>query len=122
MSTAWFWFDPTLLESLKALQHHCRLGSNQCGTYFRVRGIALADEMTVLVGTVGQGIMRSPDGGETWQRLSVNQGMYQNPMVRVMASHPMSPDVVYAGTEKGLFKSDDAGQNWRHVDSPLSES
>jgi len=81
----------------------------------------MSDETTILVGTVGQGIMRSSDGGETWLRLSVNQGMYQNPMVRVLAHHPKKPEVVYAGTERGLFKSDDAGQNWRRIDSPLSD-
>lgn len=81
----------------------------------------MADEFAVLVGTVGQGIMRSPDGGDTWQRVGANQGMYQNPMVRVLANHPQRPEVVYAGTERGLFKSDDSGQHWRRIESPLSE-
>ena len=81
----------------------------------------MADEFAVLVGTVGQGIMRSPDGGDTWQRVGANQGMYQNPMVRVLANHPQRPEVVYAATERGLFKSDDSGQNWRRIESPLSE-
>ena len=81
----------------------------------------MADEMAVLVGTVGQGIMRSSDGGGDWQRIGVNQGMYQNAMVRVLANHPARPEVVYAGSERGLFKSDDAGQNWRRIESPLSE-
>ena len=81
----------------------------------------MANEITVLVGTAGQGVMRSADDGETWQRISVNQGMYQNPMVRVLANHPMKPEVVFAGTERGLFKSEDAGQNWRHIDSPLGD-
>ena len=86
-----------------------------------MRGNALAGESTVLVGTVGQGIMRSSDGGDTWQRISVNQGMYQNPMVRVLANHPDQPEVVFAGSDRGLFKSLDAGQSWRRIVSPLSE-
>ncbi len=81
----------------------------------------MAGESTVLVGTVGQGIMRSSDRGDTWQRISVNQGMYQNPMVRVLANHPDQPDVVFAGSDRGLFKSLDAGQSWRRIVSPLSE-
>lgn len=81
----------------------------------------MADESTILVGTVGQGVMRSSDVGDTWQRISVNQGMYQNPMVRVLANHPNQPEVVFAGTERGLFKSHDAGQSWRRIVSPLSE-
>ena len=65
--------------------------------------------------------MRSSDGGDTWQRISVNQGMYQNPMVRVLANHPDQPEVVFAGSDRGLFKSLDAGQSWRRIVSPLSE-
>ena len=37
-------------------------------------GTEMADKMTILVGTVGQGIMRSGDSGETWQRVSIDQG------------------------------------------------
>ena len=81
----------------------------------------MTDDTTVLVGTVGQGIMLSSDGGDSWQRIGANQGMYQNPMVRVMVNHPNRPKVVYAGTERGLFKSDDGGQHWRRIDSQLSD-
>ncbi len=40
----------------------------------------MAEELTILVGTAGQGIMRTSDGGESWQRVATNQGMYQNPV------------------------------------------
>lgn len=76
--------------------------------------------MTILVGTAGQGIMRSGDGGESWQRVATNQGMYQNPVIRVLVNHPFEPNVIYAGTDKGVFRSDDAGQNWQSNASPLS--
>lgn len=45
----------------------------------------MTNESTIPVGTAGQGVMRSSDVGDTWQRISVNQGMYQNPMVRVLS-------------------------------------
>ena len=45
----------------------------------------MADESTILVSTVGQGVIRSSDFGDTWQRISVNQEMYQNPMVLVLS-------------------------------------
>ena len=81
----------------------------------------MANEVTVMVGTVGQGILRSTDGGETWLRISINQGMFQNQMVRALVNHPSKPEVVYAGTEQGVFKSGDAGQSWQQIDSPLND-
>ena len=32
----------------------------------------MTDVKTILVGTVGQGVMRSADGGETWGRVGIN--------------------------------------------------
>ena len=41
--------------------------------------------MTILVGTVGQGVMRSADGGESWQRAGINQGMHSDAIVRCLS-------------------------------------
>ncbi|MEK7814536.1 MAG: hypothetical protein AAB291_01315, partial [Chloroflexota bacterium] len=80
----------------------------------------MASKMNILVGTVGQGIMRSGDGGETWQRVGINQGLHSDALVRALAINPRRPEIVYAGTDKGLYRSEDAGQKWQLVDSPLS--
>lgn len=79
----------------------------------------MANDLTILVGTAGQGIMRSGDGGETWQRVATNQGMYQNPVIRVLVNHPSNPNLIYAGTDRGIFRSSDGGQNWQSKESPL---
>jgi photosystem II stability/assembly factor-like uncharacterized protein len=76
---------------------------------------------TILVGTVGQGIMRSGDDGETWQRVGIGQGMHTDASVRALVNHPRQPELIYAGTDKGLYRSDDAGEKWRQVDAPLSK-
>jgi photosystem II stability/assembly factor-like uncharacterized protein len=81
----------------------------------------MAKGMSILVGTVGQGIMRSADGGESWQRIGINQGMHSDALVRCLANHPTNPAVVFAGTDKGLLKSDDAGRAWQVVESPLTQ-
>lgn len=78
------------------------------------------NKMTMLVGTIGQGVMRSGDGGETWQRIGIYQGMHSDAMVRTLAHNPRRPEIVYAGTDKGLYRSDSAGERWQHVESPLS--
>ena len=80
----------------------------------------MAGKMTILVGTVGQGIMRSPDDGETWQRIGIDQGMHSDALVRCMVHDVHRAEIVYAGTDKGLYLSEDAGQSWKPLDSPLS--
>ena len=37
-----------------------------------------------------------------------------------LLNHPRRPEIIYAGTDKGLYRSDDAGEKWRLLDSPLS--
>ena len=80
----------------------------------------MAGQMTIMVGTVGQGILRSADGGETWQRVNIDQGMHSDALVRCLANDRRDPSVVHAGTDKGLYKSDDAGRTWRLLDCALS--
>src|SRR5437660_10175233 len=68
---------------------------------------------TILVGTVGQGVMMSADDGESWTRAGVRQGMHSDCIVRMLRSEGRSPEVVYAGTDFGLYRSDDGGGSWR---------
>jgi photosystem II stability/assembly factor-like uncharacterized protein len=77
-------------------------------------------KMTILVGTVGQGIIRSLDSGETWQRVGINQGLHSDALVRAIISHPQKPELLLAGTDKGLYRSENGGQTWKLQDSPLS--
>jgi len=81
----------------------------------------MTDVKTILVGTVGQGIMRSADGGETWGRIGVGAGLHSDAIVRYMLNTPTSPEIVFAGTDKGLFRSGDAGKSWHQVDSPMND-
>ena len=37
----------------------------------------MTDVKTILVGTIGQGVLRSADGGETWGRIGI--GAVHNP-------------------------------------------
>ena len=79
----------------------------------------MAEVKTILVGTVGQGVMRSADGGESWRRVGLDSGLHSDALVRCLASKPGRPAVVFAGTDKGLYRSEDAGQKWQLIDSPL---
>ena len=78
---------------------------------------------TILAILVGCGIYKSPDGGETWHRLSVDSGA-----VRSLAIDPASSSRIFVGTwtsgfsnskERGLFASTDGGQTWKTFENPL---
>ena len=81
----------------------------------------MADNQIIMVGTVGQGIMRSADGGESWQRVGINQGLHSDALVRTLVNNPAVPESMFCGTDKGLYRSQDGGQNWEWVRSPLSD-
>jgi photosystem II stability/assembly factor-like uncharacterized protein len=77
-------------------------------------------DVTIIVGTVGQSIMRSEDNGQTWARIGPRRGFAYEASVRCLAMHPRQTSIMFAGTEKGLYRSEDAGANWQFVDSALN--
>ena len=64
---------------------------------------------------LAQGGMMRMNGGD-WQ--SIANGLPENPQVRALAIHPNSPSTVYAGTQSGVYRSDDRGENWEALESP----
>jgi photosystem II stability/assembly factor-like uncharacterized protein len=70
------------------------------------------------VGTIGEGLWRSTDGGATFLRTC--DGMFVECHIRALAVHPNNSRLLYLGSEQGLFRSDDGADNWKRVDSPLN--
>ena len=77
---------------------------------------------TILVGTVGQGIMKSADEGDTWSRVGVAMGMHSDCVVRSLVPDPKKSEVVYAGTDQGMYRSEDGGEHWSLLDNPMKGS
>lgn len=92
--------------------------------------VAPSDPMTVYVGTgessirsnvsMGDGVYKSEDGGETWKHL----GLKKSGRISRIVVHPNNPNLVYVGAlghayapqkERGLFMSDDGGISWKHT-------
>jgi photosystem II stability/assembly factor-like uncharacterized protein len=71
----------------------------------------------VYVGTIGEGMFRSVDGGQTFRRAC--EGMFVECHVRALAVHPRDPATLYLGSELGLFVSTDAADNWTRLPAPL---
>src|ERR1035438_8462957 len=55
-------------------------------------------------------ILRTSDLGTTWTRVGSPPGV-----TSVLVPDPVAPQVLFAGTNLGIFKSSDAGQIWRQV-------
>jgi photosystem II stability/assembly factor-like uncharacterized protein len=71
----------------------------------------------VYVGTIGEGLFRSTDSGETFVRAS--DGLFVECDVRALAVHPANPSSLTIGTEYGLFHSSDGADFWKPVPGPL---
>lgn len=61
-------------------------------------------------------LMRTLDGGATWTDATGSgpMGLPEAP-IRGIAQHPVHADWIYAGTEVGVFASEDGGQHWSAV-------
>ena len=82
----------------------------------------MAKKGTILVGTIGQGVMMSPDDGASWTRASVRHGMHSDCIVKTLLPDPHQPGVVYAGTDAGLYRTDNTGAQWRLLETPMTGS
>ena len=77
----------------------------------------MKDDYTLLVGTVQASIWRSDDGGDTWTRAKGERPKLPWSELQCfdLAVHPKDPKVVYAGTNDGVYRSDDrvpASRGW----------
>jgi photosystem II stability/assembly factor-like uncharacterized protein len=76
----------------------------------------LAGKSEVLIAAIADGttLVRSEDGGATWQQADVVGGLAGGVRTIVPASYHM--DYAWAGTDAGqLLRSDDRGRTWREV-------
>lgn len=75
---------------------------------------------TLLVGTAGQGIVRSIDDGASWHRLGLKEAIEFDGTVRALAVDPADPARVLAGADVGLCASVDGGAHFTLIDSPMN--
>ncbi len=67
--------------------------------------------VVVYAGTRGEGVLRSDDGGQSWQPAGL-----AGQVVKALAASPTQPGVVYAGTKPpALYVSRDGGGAWTEL-------
>ena len=72
------------------------------------------------VGTIGSGAWLSPDGGESWRR--VGRGLWSESRVFGLTLHPIEPRTVFAGADDGIYRSQDGGQSFERLSSPMNDT
>jgi photosystem II stability/assembly factor-like uncharacterized protein len=87
-------------------------GMNERGSYLY---LGLAGE-TGPGRPVHTGMCRLADASDEWELLQ--RGLPEAPAVRALAVHPLRPEIVYAGTQSGPYRSADRGEHWEKVDLP----
>ncbi|GAB4254568.1 MAG: hypothetical protein Kow0027_20760 [Saprospiraceae bacterium] len=69
---------------------------------------------------IGNGLWKSPDGGQSWEYL----GLEETSIISRIVIHPQNPDIIYVATmglpfernlQRGVYRSTDGGQSWFQV-------
>ena len=88
-----------------------------------VRGFAFHGQRAYAAVEVG-GLLRSDDGAATWRLAGGSTGNPDfavpaaplvHPDVHSVEVHPTSPDLVFAATHSGLYRSADGGATWARI-------
>lgn len=60
------------------------------------------------------GVMKSMDGGQTWQFTGLNPEVTEKCKIGKMLMHPDNPAIILAATNKGIYKTIDEGNTWEN--------
>ena len=83
------------------------------GKSIRAMGVATSDPRILVAGAL-DGVFRSRDGGDAWERISpANHAEIKN--IESIAVDPRDPQVIYAGTWHLAWKTNDGGANWHPI-------
>ena len=73
----------------------------------------MADKTLIYVGAEASGLYRKEAGESRWENLT--RGMAPSAQARTIAIHPQNPKIIFAGTQRGVYRSKDQGDNWERM-------
>lgn len=65
--------------------------------------------------TYSLGVLKSTDGGNTWELTGLNWSVTQTRTIRKLLMSPLNPEIIYAATNNGIYKTINGGKNWTRV-------
>jgi len=86
------------------------------GKSVRAMAVSISDPNVIVAGAL-DGVYRSTDGGNNWQRISSDDGIVKN--IESIAIDPKDPNVIYAGTWHLAWKTSDGGANWQRINKGM---
>ncbi len=98
--------------------HHVVLHSGPFGAIILAIAVHPTDSKLLYLGSFGRGVFRSKDGGKVW--ITSNDGL-ENLQVQSLAIDPVTPTLLYAGTDAGVFTSANGGEQWALASKDLAE-
>ena len=75
----------------------------------------------IYAGTAGHSAWFSNDLGQTWVHPNSHSGMYLEARVWTISTHPQDPDLLYAGTDMGIYRWDERTTRWTALPSPMTD-
>src|SRR5262245_15443609 len=113
---------PTVPSSMYSDLRWRQVGPYRAGWATSVGGVP-DDPLTYYFGAAGGGVWRTRNAGQTWQPLMQHETAAA---VGALAIAPSNPRILYVGTGQegsrydlmsgdGVYRSDDAGETWKHV-------
>ena len=76
----------------------------------------MADKTLIYAGCEAAGLYRKEAGDTQWEHLT--SGLPPQAPARPIAVHPQNPNLVYVGTQRGVYRSNDRGDHWERTDMP----
>ena len=96
------------------------------GTFFNNQGsydiyISVHPSNPKIVLAAGIDVYRTSNGGESWENITrVYTGGNQHPDQHCATFSTSTNNIVYAGNDGGMMKSEDAGENWETINNQLA--
>ena len=81
----------------------------------------MKDQIQVYAGTAGHSVWFSEDLGNTFIHPNSHSGMYLEARAWCFSSHPQNQNILYAGTDMGIFVWDERTTRWTFLESPAKD-
>jgi len=88
------------------------------GEVYNYNGAGVGTAYRNLRGTYGVGILKSTNGGQSWEK-SLDWTYSSQRGVWAVKINPLNPNTVFANTTEGVYRSYDGGISWQQVNTVI---